>query len=110
MDEWRNLMAYVLYEVASTRIVTEKRYGKESYQTEAAAKSARTRLLRKGKRINGQHVVYKPEDLAVAEARFYAQNIEKMVERVNMMSGKKYIESINTPNYCSPASEAYWSM
>lgn len=103
-------MAYVVYDTASTRIVTEKRYGKESYATEAAAKSARTRILRKGKRINGRQVMYKPEDLAVAEARHYAQNIEAMVERVNLMSGKKYIESVNTPNYCSPASEAYWSM
>ena len=33
-----------------------------------------------------------------------------MVERTNMMSGKTFMEDINTPNYCSPASEAYWSM
>lgn len=103
-------MSYVLFETESTRIVTEKRYGQESYSTESAAKAARTRLLRKGKRINGQHVMYKPEDLAVCSLGFYRQNIEKMVERVNLMSGKKYIESINTPNYCSPASEAYWSV
>jgi hypothetical protein len=33
-----------------------------------------------------------------------------MVERRNLMSGHAYMEDINTPNYCSPASEAYWSM
>jgi hypothetical protein len=33
-----------------------------------------------------------------------------MVERVNLMSGEKYMEAEDTPNYCSPASEAYWSM
>lgn len=33
-----------------------------------------------------------------------------MVERHNLMSGLPYMEDINTPNYCSPASEAYWSM
>jgi len=34
----------------------------------------------------------------------------RMVERVNLMSGKKYMEDVNTPRFCSPASEAYWSM
>jgi hypothetical protein len=97
---------YVVYETASTRIVG---INITEYATEAAAKAARTRLL-KIKPRPGNRVKYKPEDLAVAELSFYRQNIEKMVERVNIMSGKKYIESVNTPNYCSPASEAYWSM
>ena len=33
-----------------------------------------------------------------------------MVERTNIMSGEKFMEDINTPNYMSPASEAYFSM
>jgi len=33
-----------------------------------------------------------------------------MVERTNMMGGGKYWERFDTPNYCSPSSEAYWSM
>jgi hypothetical protein len=33
-----------------------------------------------------------------------------MVERVNMMGGAKYMERYDTPRYCSPSSEAYWSM
>ena len=35
---------------------------------------------------------------------------ETMVERVNMMGGAKYQERYDTPRYCSPSSEAYWSM
>jgi hypothetical protein len=35
---------------------------------------------------------------------------ETMVERVNMMGGGKYWERYDTPRYCSPSSEAYWSM
>jgi hypothetical protein len=27
-----------------------------------------------------------------------------------MMNGKKFMESVNTPYYCSPSSETYWSM
>ena len=35
---------------------------------------------------------------------------ETYVTRVNMMSGLEYKERFDTPNYCSPSSEAYWSM
>ena len=95
-------MTYVVYEVESTRIATPKPYGKEYYATETAAKAAKTRM-EKGKRWAGK-------ELAVAEITMYRTLIEKMVEKTNMMSGKKYMESVNTPNYCSPASESYWSM
>jgi hypothetical protein len=33
-----------------------------------------------------------------------------MVTRQNLMSGLEYQEPADTPNYCSPSSEAYWSM
>ena len=35
---------------------------------------------------------------------------EDMVERVNLMTGKTYMEHRDTPRFCSPSSEAYWSM
>lgn len=103
-------MSYVVYRTSDSRIVTEKRYGRETYATDAAAKAARTRMIRKPRKVNGELLIYKPEDLAVAEINHYTANIERMVKRVNMMSGKEYYESVNTPNYCSPSSEAYWSM
>jgi hypothetical protein len=33
-----------------------------------------------------------------------------MVEKTNMMGGGKFWERFDTPYYCSPASESYWSM
>ena len=33
-----------------------------------------------------------------------------MVTRTNMMGGAEYQERYDTPRYCSPSSEAYWSM
>jgi hypothetical protein len=33
-----------------------------------------------------------------------------MVEKTNMMGGGKFTERYDTPCYCSPSSEAYWSM
>jgi len=35
---------------------------------------------------------------------------ETWVTRKNMMSGREYQERYDTPRYCSPSSEAYWSM
>lgn len=100
-------MSYVVYETDTTRIVG---INTTDYSTEAAAKSARTRMLKMKPRKYSGRRQYQPEDLAVAELGFYRKNIEKMVERVNLMSGKKFIESVNTPYYCSPSSETYWSM
>ena len=35
---------------------------------------------------------------------------ETMVTRKNLMGGAAYQERFDTPRYCSPSSEAYWSM
>jgi hypothetical protein len=35
---------------------------------------------------------------------------ETYVTRNNLMGGKEYQERYDTPRYCSPSSEAYWSM
>ena len=51
------------------------------------------------------------EDYVVASAEDYRVVFPvKMVEKVNLMSGKTYMEADNTPSSCSPASELYWSM
>lgn len=94
-------MAYVVYRTSDSRIVTEKRYGKEVYATEAAAKAALTRMIKKNK--------HPGEQLKVQDLQAYRMFIEETVERVNLMSGKTYRESVNTPLCCSPASETYWS-
>lgn len=41
----------------------------------------------------------------------YRYEIHKtMVTRTNLMGGAEYEERFDTPRYCSPSSEAYWSM
>lgn len=35
---------------------------------------------------------------------------ETMVEKTNLLSGQTYMERFDTPHYCSPSSESYWSM
>jgi hypothetical protein len=94
-------MGYVVYDADTTKLLTGK-----VYQTTPVAKAAITRelkrLVAKGKDISTVELTYTDVDT-------YYEFIERKVERVNMMSGKTYWESINTPSYCSPASEAYWS-
>lgn len=69
---------------------------------------------------SGERLV-KKEDLAVT--RSDAQGIQEAwelngyrveifntyVTRENFLSGKKYEERYDTPYYCSPASETFWS-
>ena len=45
-----------------------------------------------------------------ASAGFRYEIHETYVIRTNMMGGKEYTERYDTPRYCSPSSEAYWSM
>ena len=49
----------------------------------------------------------------IAEAEYFHKSIEKSVKRKTLDIGygsKEYMETVNTPNYMSPASETYWSM
>lgn len=51
---------------------------------------------------------------AVAESKrklgFEVEIFETWVTRKNMMSGKEFKEKYDTPYFCSPSSESYWSM
>jgi len=106
---------YLIYDQQSTRILSRegKRYYQEAvYKTYAAAQAALTRMQKKfvqreGVAAQGQGPLY---TAAIAEAAYYASKIEKTLTRKNMMTDQEYTESVNTPNYMSPASEAYWSM
>jgi hypothetical protein len=44
------------------------------------------------------------------ELGFIVEVFETYVTRINMMGGKEYQERYDTPRFCSPSSEAYWSM
>ena len=99
-----------------------------NYKTESAAKAALTRLDKKGKlgvkidlvpaetkhgmKFNERvETPYVKDDFAVADVDTFREiHPIKMVERVNMMSGRTYMEAEDTPDSCSPASELYWTM
>ena len=73
------------------------------YDTDRGAKIALTAMLRK----NGDDGT---EFWVVMNVAEYREAFPvKMVERTNLMSGLKYMEAEDTPGFCSPASETYWS-
>jgi len=98
---------YVIYNKETTSIfqVPARSVGcyVSNYKTAGAAKAALTRAVKKG-------VISNRDDFAIAEAGNFRTNIEEMVERVNIMTGKTYMEAKNTPNCVSPSSETYWCM
>lgn len=95
-------MVWVIYEVATSKMVKLRWDKKEVFKTEAAAKTVKTRICKTGR--------YHPADLKVVDFETYNQSVRKTVTRVNLMTGEKYEEDINTPGCCSPSTETYWSM
>lgn len=80
-------------------IVTDGPNRTRAYKTFGAARATRTRLCRKA----GWGV----DQLSIVDTRHYKP---KMVTRTNLMTGQEYQEDVNTPRFCSPASESFWSM
>ncbi len=45
-----------------------------------------------------------------SELGFIVEVFETYVTRKNLMAGKEFQERYDTPYFCSPSSESYWSM
>ena len=100
-------MAYYLIHQGTGNIITDRGGRWQAYKTQAAAKACRTRVVAK----QG----FKQEDLVIVNQdnvqKFrHAHNLPTKVERTNIMTGKKFLEDVDTPYFCSPSSETYWSM
>lgn len=100
-------MAYYLVHQNTGNIITDRGDRWQAYKTQAAAKACRTRVLAKRS--------FKSEDLVIVHQdnlqQFrHAHNLPTQVERTNIMTGQKFMEDVDTPYFCSPSSEAYWSM
>jgi len=96
-------MGHVVYHKESTRIVSKV------YKTHAAALAAWTRMGKASGKLKTDEM-HPDYVYAVAELDYYAKHVEKTVERVNLMNGVTFRESVNTPLHCSPSSESFWSM
>ncbi len=129
---------FVIYRTDTTEIVSEKDYSYtgQIHKQESHAKASLTRIKKKfaeGLKNKKPYGTFKFEGLGIHEngktgrqaegeltgemvemkiinTDTYFNNIEAQEEVTNMMSGKKFKQSVNTPNFMSPASETYWSM
>jgi hypothetical protein len=86
----------------------------KDYTVEIWKQDARTK---KGKRMIGKYseTGTKEEIHELAKDMYRGEKVEiKIFEtyivRKNLMSGNEYKERYDTPCYCSPSSETYWSM
>lgn len=108
-------MSYVIYDQSNLNQIVELTRWKRSYKSMAAARAAVTRASKAYWqdciRNNKDHRLDKDPQFiyGIAESEHYHAKLELQVERTNMMTGEKFMESVNTPYYCSPSSETYWS-
>jgi len=89
---------FVVYGITST--VCDSEYASLRHALARAAK------LNAAEAEYGEHGIR----FGVCSIQEYRDNVVHMVERTNLRTGTKYVEPSNTPGYCSPSSEAYWSM
>jgi len=93
---------YVIFDRETTKIT--RSYKKSTgwqfdiFKSIATAKSAMTR-----KKLD-------VTKFDIAEFDYFKKNIEKTETRINLMSGKPFEQPVNTPLYCDPSTETYWSM
>ena len=94
---------YVIYHKVTTIFLATACAGvKREYKSPAAAKAAITRAAR-------DHGI-DPSAYALAEAVDFYRNIEKQETMSNLMTGAQFQQGVNTPIYCDPSSETYWSL
>ena len=94
---------YVILDNATDRLYKKSgHYGEMRYDTMQGAKCAATRL---NKKIGTSRFLW----YDINDYLIYRGPV-KMVEKTNLMSGKKYMEAEDTPCFMSPACESYWSM
>jgi hypothetical protein len=92
-------MSYYIIAKGTGLIVSDGPNRTRAYNTFGAAKATRTRLCNKsGWGIN---------ELDIVDTKTYQP---RTVTRKNLMSGVEFQEDVNTPYFCSPSSETYWSM
>lgn len=97
---------FVIYHKETTmflRIFRNGYWQDAKYETEAAARAAMTRQAKKDPKFNG-------DEYAIADSKTFHESIEKWETKRNMMSGKEFTQRVNTPSYCDPSCESYWSM
>jgi len=105
-------MTYVIYHIKSTMQVgpTEGGFPHSLYSKDYKSFGGALRTAAKWNTKAQEDGLVGPGPYGVAEVSHYRNRVVRTVTRQNLLSGKDFQEASNTPGYCSPSSEAYWSM
>lgn len=90
-------MSFVIYHKETTVYFTKTRFDRVQ-----DAKAA----LTKAKNQKGLNV----DDYAIADYQDFYNNIEKSVTKIALLSNKEIQVRANTPIYCDPSCESYYTM
>src|SRR5262245_54997507 len=109
----------VVYHISSTMQVGPTPNGRahslyaKTYKNAAGARRACAKFNSQEPLINWDRCrrteAHGPGSYGWCSVGHYRERVVRMVERTNFMSGKKFMEPSNTPGFCSPSSETYWS-
>lgn len=101
-------MHFVVVDLKTRCLVKHPRTRRETYNTERAAKAAKTRLTKIDMDAYLAGKKYPRSDYEVMNEATYKAQVP-MREVTNLMTGEKCLERADTPWHCSVASETYWS-
>jgi hypothetical protein len=86
-------------------------YTVELYKADARKKSGERLVRKTDHSTHSQSVLTEVYDKEYPASKGYRYEIhETMVKKTNLMGGAEFMERYDTPYFCSPRSESYWSM
>ena len=84
-------------------------YTVEIYKTDRRVKSGERLVLKKDYATDNRSMLEHTVNSTMQRGERYIIH-ETYVTRKNLLSGAEFRERYDTPYYCSPSSETYWSM
>ena len=86
-------------------------YTVEIYRADARTKAGERLVLKKDYDTDNRSTLEKTVKDSIKPSKGERYEIHKtFVTRTSLMGGKEFQERYDTPYYCSPSSETYWSM
>jgi len=86
-------------------------YTVEIYKKDARTKKGERLVSKKDYEVTEQSMLEHTIKHTYRASQGYRYEIhETFVTKTNLMGGKEFTERYDTPHFCSPASESYWSM
>jgi hypothetical protein len=86
-------------------------YTVEIYKKDARTKSGERLVSKTDYEVTEQSMLEHTVKHTYRASQGYRYEIhDTFVTKTNLMGGKEFTERYDTPHFCSPSSESYWSM